>query len=61
MGNSIGKMEEFSDVDSDIPFVMIELSEEKEETIDMMYVFNQMELLLEDMERLVIGGESIMV
>ena len=59
MGNTVGKSEDFSDVE-EIPFVMIELSEEKEKTIDMMYVFNQMELLLEDMERLVIGGESVL-
>lgn len=59
MGNSIGKLEEFTELSSEIPFVRIELSEEKEETIDMMYVFNQMELLLEDMERLVISGESM--
>lgn len=60
MGNTVGKSEDFSDVE-EIPFVMIELSEEKENYDHrMMYVFNQMELLLEDMERLVIGGESVL-
>jgi len=56
MGNSVGKFEEFSRdciKYSEIPFVKIELSEEKRDE-SMMYIFNQMELLLADMERVVI-------
>ena len=62
MGNSVGKFAEFAgdyEEISEIPFVRIELSEEKEETIEMMYVLNQMELLLNEMERVVVGAESL--
>jgi hypothetical protein len=62
MGNSVGKFAEFAgeyEEISEVPFVRIELSEEKEETIEMMYVLNQMELLLNEMERVVVGGESL--